>query len=39
MSYNADKTMRSFCQWQSDQHNPGGTKHDVALLLTRLART
>jgi hypothetical protein len=39
ISHNADKTMKSFCQWQSDEYIRGGTNHDVALLLTRFAKT
>ena len=39
VSYNADKTMKSFCQWQSDEYFRGGTNHDVALLLTRFPNT
>ncbi|KAM7063005.1 A disintegrin and metalloproteinase with thrombospondin motifs 9 isoform 2-T2 [Molossus nigricans] len=35
ISFNAQTTLRNFCQWQHSKNNPGGIQHDTAVLITR----
>lgn len=35
ISYNAQTTLKNFCQWQHSQNYPGGIHHDTAVLITR----
>ncbi|XP_038627931.1 A disintegrin and metalloproteinase with thrombospondin motifs 9 [Tachyglossus aculeatus] len=35
ISFNAQTTLKNFCQWQQLQNYPGGTQHDTAVLITR----
>ncbi|XP_004644840.1 A disintegrin and metalloproteinase with thrombospondin motifs 9 [Octodon degus] len=35
ISFNAQTTLKNFCQWQHSQNYPGGTRHDTAVLITR----
>ncbi|XP_010604869.1 A disintegrin and metalloproteinase with thrombospondin motifs 9 isoform X12 [Fukomys damarensis] len=35
ISFNAQTTLKNFCQWQHSQNSPGGIRHDTAVLITR----
>ncbi|XP_060058948.1 A disintegrin and metalloproteinase with thrombospondin motifs 9 isoform X3 [Erinaceus europaeus] len=35
ISFNAQTTLRNFCQWQHSKNYPGGIQHDTAVLVTR----
>uniref|UniRef100_A0A5F9CF40 ADAM metallopeptidase with thrombospondin type 1 motif 9 n=1 Tax=Oryctolagus cuniculus TaxID=9986 RepID=A0A5F9CF40_RABIT len=35
ISFNAQTTLKNFCQWQHSQNYPGGIQHDTAVLITR----
>ncbi|PNJ31379.1 ADAMTS9 isoform 2 [Pongo abelii] len=35
ISFNAQTTLKNFCQWQHSKNSPGGIHHDTAVLLTR----
>nr|XP_023417424.1 A disintegrin and metalloproteinase with thrombospondin motifs 9 isoform X7 [Cavia porcellus] len=35
ISYNAQTTLKNFCQWQHSKNYPGGIRHDTAVLITR----
>ncbi|XP_074054912.1 A disintegrin and metalloproteinase with thrombospondin motifs 9 isoform X2 [Macrotis lagotis] len=35
ISYNAQTTLKNFCQWQHSKNYPGGIQHDTAVLVTR----
>uniref|UniRef100_A0A0P6J9Z7 A disintegrin and metalloproteinase with thrombospondin motifs 9 preproprotein n=1 Tax=Heterocephalus glaber TaxID=10181 RepID=A0A0P6J9Z7_HETGA len=35
ISFNAQTTLKNFCQWQHSKNYPGGIQHDTAVLITR----
>jgi len=35
ISFNAQTTLKNFCQWQHSRNSPGGIQHDTAVLVTR----
>ncbi|TKC48667.1 hypothetical protein EI555_015867, partial [Monodon monoceros] len=35
ISFNAQTTLKNFCQWQHSKNHPGGIQHDTAVLVTR----
>uniref|UniRef100_A0A8C4KX37 ADAM metallopeptidase with thrombospondin type 1 motif 9 n=1 Tax=Equus asinus asinus TaxID=83772 RepID=A0A8C4KX37_EQUAS len=35
ISFNAQTTLKNFCQWQHSKNYPGGIQHDTAVLVTR----
>ncbi|KAF3829001.1 hypothetical protein GH733_003265 [Mirounga leonina] len=35
ISFNAQTTLKNFCQWQHSKNSPGGIQHDTAVLVTR----
>uniref|UniRef100_A0A8C5K7Q4 ADAM metallopeptidase with thrombospondin type 1 motif 9 n=1 Tax=Jaculus jaculus TaxID=51337 RepID=A0A8C5K7Q4_JACJA len=35
ITYNAQTTLKSFCQWQHSKNQAGGVQHDTAVLVTR----